>query len=243
MAQMSDGERSAVLLAAEVLTAQSGSLLLIDEPERHLHRSTSARYLALCSRVETTVSSSLQPTRLPFLPTSLRQTRFCFEGASSMAIGLPAGTTTFWPPVEWMTVSEEIFLVLEGECCSSKERRLVSTGSYTVSFPDVSVISKGNCHDVEGAVRGLRGSEELNWVEPFGIVDGDNRSQEELNKLAQGHIYALPLYSVESIYYHLNSRGRRRNVFAQPQAKKLNPESPNRAWRRWTWSLGTLITW
>ena len=37
--QLSDGERSALLLASEVLTAPKGTLLLLDEPERHLHRS------------------------------------------------------------------------------------------------------------------------------------------------------------------------------------------------------------
>ena len=39
MAEMSDGERNAVLVAADVLTAKPRSLFLIDEPERHLHRS------------------------------------------------------------------------------------------------------------------------------------------------------------------------------------------------------------
>ena len=39
IAQQSDGERSALLLAVEVLTADKGALILIDEPERHLHRS------------------------------------------------------------------------------------------------------------------------------------------------------------------------------------------------------------
>ncbi len=39
VAEMSDGERNALLLAAEVLTVPSGTLILIDEPELHLHRS------------------------------------------------------------------------------------------------------------------------------------------------------------------------------------------------------------
>ena len=39
IAQMSDGERNAVIIAANVLTVKSGTVLLIDEPERHLHRS------------------------------------------------------------------------------------------------------------------------------------------------------------------------------------------------------------
>ena len=39
IAQMSDGERSAAIMAATVLTVEPGTVLLIDEPERHLHRS------------------------------------------------------------------------------------------------------------------------------------------------------------------------------------------------------------
>ena len=39
IAHLSDGERNALLIAANVLTARPGSLILVDEPERHLHRS------------------------------------------------------------------------------------------------------------------------------------------------------------------------------------------------------------
>src|SRR4051794_12028694 len=44
--RMSDGERNAVLLAAELLTAKANSLIIIDEPERHLHRSITVPILA-----------------------------------------------------------------------------------------------------------------------------------------------------------------------------------------------------
>ena len=46
MAQMSDGERSATMVAASVITAAPGTALLIDEPERHLHRSVIEPFLA-----------------------------------------------------------------------------------------------------------------------------------------------------------------------------------------------------
>lgn len=39
IAHLSDGERNALLIAANVLTAKPGTLILVDEPERHLHRS------------------------------------------------------------------------------------------------------------------------------------------------------------------------------------------------------------
>ena len=39
IAELSDGERNALLIIADVLTAPENILFLIDEPERHLHRS------------------------------------------------------------------------------------------------------------------------------------------------------------------------------------------------------------
>ena len=38
IAELSDGERNALLIIANVLTAPSNTLILLDEPERHLHR-------------------------------------------------------------------------------------------------------------------------------------------------------------------------------------------------------------
>ena len=47
VAALSDGERNAFLIACEVLTAKPGSLIIIDEPERHLHRSIISSLLRL----------------------------------------------------------------------------------------------------------------------------------------------------------------------------------------------------
>ena len=46
MAQLSDGERNATIIAANVLTVDPGTTILIDEPERHLHRSIIEPFLS-----------------------------------------------------------------------------------------------------------------------------------------------------------------------------------------------------
>ena len=46
IAQMSDGERSAALIASTVLTVKPGTVLLIDEPELHLHRAIIEPFLS-----------------------------------------------------------------------------------------------------------------------------------------------------------------------------------------------------
>jgi hypothetical protein len=72
---------------------------------------------------------------------------------------------------------------------------------YQILFPEVSVIPQGNCSDVERAVYGISTTGTLHWVKAFGLVDSDDRQPEDINKLKSNNIYALPCYSVESIYY------------------------------------------
>ena len=73
---------------------------------------------------------------------------------------------------------------------------------YSLLFPQVSVIPKAGCRNVEHAVRGLRESEEMHWLQVWGIVDNDRRSKAELDRLRNLGVHSLSHFSVESIYYH-----------------------------------------
>ena len=76
IAQMSDGERAAAIMAAHVLVAEPETILLIDEPERHLHRSIVEPFLSAlfgqrqdCAFVISTHEIALlSPTRQPVSP-------------------------------------------------------------------------------------------------------------------------------------------------------------------------------
>ena len=61
----------------------------------------------------------------------------------------------------------------------------LDTPLYDALFPDLSVIPKGSCIDVQRAVSGLRGSQDLHHVEAFGLIDRDDRPDEEIDQLAE----------------------------------------------------------
>jgi hypothetical protein len=75
---------------------------------------------------------------------------------------------------------------------------------YSLLFPQVSVIPKEGCRNVEHAVRGLRGAPDMHWIAAWGIVDNDQRSPEEISRLREAGVWALSHYSVELLYYHSN---------------------------------------
>ena len=72
---------------------------------------------------------------------------------------------------------------------------------YTALFPDISVIPKGGCEEVQKAVLGLRGSSDIHDVKAFGLIDRDNRKDKDIEKLGESGVFALEVYSAEALYY------------------------------------------
>jgi ABC-type cobalamin/Fe3+-siderophores transport system ATPase subunit len=203
-AELSDGERNALLIAGNVLTAPPGTLLIIDEPERHLHRSIISPLLSQLfeRRSDCGFVISTHDHDLPLEVTGARTLllRSCnFNGQNAQgweADELPAETPIDDILKRDLLGARRKILFVEGTE-SSLDKPL-----YSLIFPMVSVIPKGNCRDVEQAVVGSRAGEGFHWLRAFGIADGDGYSQDQIEVKRQRGVYALPFYSVEAIYFH-----------------------------------------
>lgn len=204
IAQLSDGERNALLIAAEVLTARPGTLLLIDEPERHLHRSIISPLLTqlFAHRPDCTFVVSTHEVNLPLDHPNV--STLLVRNCSYTGTNITAWEASLVSP--GIDIDEEIKRDILGS--RSKILFVEGTGQsldkplYSLLFPNVSVVAKSSCRDVEQSVTGIRNSTDLHWVQAFGIVDNDRRPQDDLDDLKAKGIYAVPFYSVESIYYH-----------------------------------------
>lgn len=204
IAELSDGERNAVLIAASVLTAKSGALLLIDEPERHLHRSIISPLLGMlfarrddCGFVISThdiaLSSDYPDARILLV-------RECqYEG----------GHPKIWN-ADLLEPDTEISEDVRRDILGSRRSVVFIEGTetsldkplYSILFPAVSIVPKVGCRDVETAVEGIRTSSDLHWIRAYGIIDNDRRSATDISRLRAKGVYALAVYAVESIYYH-----------------------------------------
>lgn len=204
VAELSDGERNALLIAASVLTAKPGTILLIDEPERHLHRSIISPLLTLlfAQRTDCAFAVSTHDVMLPLDNPTARTllVRSC-EYVGSNVSGWDA---------DLVVADAEIDDGLKRDILGSRRKLLFVEGNehsldkplYSLTFPQVSVVAKSSCRDVEHAVSGIRDAAGLHWLSAFGIVDNDRRTPEEIATLRAKGIYAVQVFSVESIYYH-----------------------------------------
>lgn len=204
IAELSDGERNALLIAATVLTVKPDTLVMIDEPERHLHRSIISPLLTLLfsKRNDCAFIVSTHDVMLP-LDNSIAHTlliRGCTYAGSSV---------NGWD-VDIVRPEDEIDDDLKKDIIGARRKILFIEGTersldkplYSLIFPNVSVVAKSSCRDVEHAVRSIRDSGNLHWLNAFGIVDNDRRTQADINQLIENRVYALSVFSVESIYYH-----------------------------------------
>ena len=199
--ELSDGERNALLIAGEVLTARKDSLLIIDEPERHLHRSIISPLLGqlLRQRKDCTFVISTHDHTLPLEYPEARiilLRSFGFREAQWEADQLSPGTPIDDGLKRDLLGARQRVLFVEGTE-TSLDKRL-----YSIVFPMVSVIPRGSRRDVEQVVRATRAAEGLQWLRAFGIVDSDGLDAAAITAKRSDGVYAVPYYSVEAIYYH-----------------------------------------
>ena len=206
IAQMSDGERNAAIIAATVLTVEPGTVLLIDEPERHLHRSIIEPFLSALfeRRRDCAFVISTHEIALPVASPEARclMVRSCnWNGDQAKTWDVEVLEKNVDLPEDLKRAilgSRKGILFVEGDSNSSEN---LDFPLYSALFPNISVETKGSCTEVQKAVSGLRGSQSLHHVEAFGLIDRDNRNEEKVRQLAEGGVFALDVYSVESLYY------------------------------------------
>ncbi|MFD1261063.1 AAA family ATPase [Entomomonas asaccharolytica] len=208
IAKLSDGERNAILLAAEILTAPENAILLIDEPERHLHRSIITPLLANlfeqrpdCSFVISTHDITL-PSDNKFSSILLIRNCTYQKEQNKDVIKWHANYISSTIEIE-DTIKQDILgarekiIFIEGNNQESLDKPL-----YSLIFPNTSIIPKISCIDVIHSVNAIRDTEGLNWIKAFGIIDHDRRPQNEIEEFKEKGIYALNVHTIESIYYH-----------------------------------------
>ena len=203
---MSDGERNALLLAAEVLTVQAGTLILIDEPEQHLHRSIVSPLLSGlfskrpdCMFVVSTHELTLPPDNPASKVLLVRGCTFQSGTAVSWDVDLLNSLLEIDEDLKTDVLGARRTVVfVEGE----GERSSLDTPLYSLIFPCVSVIPRGTRKSVEDAVKSIRASNALHRVKAYGLVDSDGRNTtEDVRALREEGIYPIEVYSVESIYF------------------------------------------
>ena len=205
-ARMSDGERSALVIAAEVVAAKPGMVFLLDEPELHLHSSIVVALIKAlilqrpdCGFVVCTHQLELPAAVKEGEIVLVRDCVWLQDQIISWDVDLIHDSEQI-PEWLWIDVvgARRKILFIEGNNKTSLDQPL-----YALLFPKVSLRPRESCKEVIRAVEGLRAVEGVHRAKAFGLIDNDGTSAEQLMKFEDGGVYPLPIFAVESLIYSL----------------------------------------
>ena len=229
--QMSDGERSAFLLASNVLSAPPRTLFLIDEPETHLHHSIASPLLSAlftfrpdCSFVIAVHQVTLPMENPESLVLLLRDCTYNGQLAAKWDLDLIESTQNIPEDIRAAILgARKIVVFVEGESSS------LDYPLYATVLPGVSVIPVGSCQSVIGAVDSMRAIRGHHHMRCFGIIDRDHRRPDDLDGLRAKRVFAIDGYSIESIYYSEQMQRMVAEDMAKSDADQLLAEAKRKA--------------
>ncbi|WP_115561959.1 AAA family ATPase [Xanthomonas arboricola] len=196
--EMSDGERSLFYLAGQMLMAAENSLLVVDEPELHVHRS-------IINRLWDELENVRRDCALVFITHDLEFAASRVGKKYVISNYTPSGPEWVLEPVPEETgFTEELttlllgsrrpILFVEGDLSS------LDKAVYRSAYAQWMVIPRGSCSDVIHSVISMRGNASLTRIHCAGIVDADGYDAAEIEYFRGQNIFVLPVAEVENLF-------------------------------------------
>lgn len=194
--QMSDGERSVLYLASQVLAIPENKTLVIDEPEIHLH-----------GTIMNKLWESLEEYRSDCLFVYItHDTNFAAAHKNSEKIWIKSYDGENWDLEK--IISNELPEKLLFDILGSRKNILFVEGEessfdtqlYSILYPDFFIIPCGGCMQVIMRTKSFKSTQNIHNYNVYGIIDRDFRTEDEINRLEKDNIYTLKVSEVENLF-------------------------------------------
>lgn len=196
--EMSDGERAIFYFIGEVLCAKENSLIIIDEPENHLHKSILVRlWNAIeCSRPDCMflyITHNLDFASSRINSQIIWVKEFFAEDGWRYDL-LDDINSSDSLKLEIMGNRQKVLLV-EGTASKSIDRKL-----YSKVYPEFNIIPMESCNAVIQTTKAYNQTNNLHYEEVKGIIDRDRRDEEETTKLKEKNIFVPKVAEIENLF-------------------------------------------
>lgn len=194
--EMSDGERVALYLIGTIVCVPADQLVIIDEPELHIHKAVQARLWDAIENARPDIGFIYITHDLDFASTRTKATKYWLEkydGTTWSIHSLPADEGISERVMMEVLGSRKKILFIEGDTGSLDET------VYRIAYPEWHVKAVGSCEKVIQATKGFNGLKELHHNQAAGIIDRDFRQSFEISRLALDQIHVLPVSEVENV--------------------------------------------
>lgn len=201
--EMSDGERAVFYFIGQVLSASKDSLIIIDEPENHLHNSIISKLWNLLEEARPDCVFLYITHNLDF---ALRSKRSVLIWVKDMP------SKDKWNYVFINEDDDDKFDSLQLQMLGCRDKIVLVEGNensydckiYRALFPNCKIIPVESCSKVKELVRSFN-SKNSNLlkngaVKVYGIVDRDRMNDSEVAKLNKENILVLNVAEIENVF-------------------------------------------
>ena len=194
--QMSDGERSVLYLAAQVLCVPKEKILIMDEPELHLHSS-------IMNRLWLALENCRQDCLFVYIT---HDTEFAAQHISAEKIWIKEYDGKNWKfsKIEHEYLPESLLLNILGSRKNilfvEGENDSYDTQLYSLLYPRYHVIACGSCSQVIARTKAFNAGSSLHHCKVYGIIDRDFRSEYEIKKYETENIFVIDVAEVENLF-------------------------------------------
>ena len=192
--ELSDGEREIFYFLGEVLSAPSNCIIIIDEPENHLH-----------DLILDDLWDNLEKLRMDCTFVYItHKIDFAISRNNSQIIWIKNYLgNNMWDylMVEKNSLPQDLYLTILG----SRKNVMFVEGDYdyriySLIFDDYNVIKIGNCENIINYVKAFNELQGIHYIHACGIIDRDRKKQEVLDNYRQEKIYSLKLNEIENLF-------------------------------------------
>lgn len=195
--EMSDGERVIFYLVGEVVCAPENSIIIIDEPEMHIHKSLIKSLFDLIE-IERPDCSFIYLTH---------DIDFAFTRQNAIKIWAKSYVSTdLWDYEilnEEMPIPEQLYLEVLGSrkpvIFLEGDNSSIDYEIYEQVFSEFTLKPLGSCEKVIHSVKSFNEQNGFHHINSFGIIDRDRRQLIEINKLIEKNIWVLDVAEAENL--------------------------------------------
>lgn len=193
---MSDGERAIFYMIGQILVAEADQVLIVDEPELHVHRSIMSKLWDELEAVRPDCAFVFITHDLEFAAARAAR-KFVirdYDPAPRWTVNEVPEDTGFDEDLATLILgSRRPILFVEGD------RSSLDLALYRCCYPDWTVVPRSSCTEVIHAVVTMRANDDLTRITCSGIVDADHYDEDDKNYLRDLGIETLPVTEIENV--------------------------------------------
>lgn len=195
--EMSDGERVIFYLIGSCVCVPENSILIIDEPEMHIHRS-------LVKKLFDLIENQRQDCLFVYLTHDID---FAFSRHKATKIWAKSyEDSNLWDYeilYNQAPIPEQLYLDILGSRKSviflEGDESSIDYQLYEQVYTDYTLKPLGSCHKVIESVKSFNEQNSFHHIKSFGIIDKDRRKIDYFKKLNAKNIWVLDVAEVENL--------------------------------------------